>query len=151
MGRLKIDPFTDEVSFTPANVNRELMKSLFIGMSERTKFHGKQLIQDAGWKFFVVNQTRGRCYFRRKVITIPAWVVSTKGVDYKEWYITHEMAHAYQWLDDKYCDSHGPKFMTMLMSLCPPESVHYELGYKPRNAAAAGITKPEDDDEFDFN
>lgn len=29
--------------------------------------------------------------------------------------------------------------MEALKSVCPEDCIHYELGYKPRNAAAAGI------------
>lgn len=138
------DLFTDETHFSPNSVNKELMRQLFTGTREVIKSYGKALLTEHGWKFYVVDQGRGRCYFRDKVITIPAWVFA-KSVDYKEWYIAHEMAHAMQWIQDKRSDQHGERFMAWLIKICPPDCVHYELEYKPRNAMAAGITKPKSD------
>ena len=92
-----------------------------------------------GWTFYVVNQERGRCYHSRKWITIPlhAWQRQSDG--YLAYYIAHEAAHAYAGREA----NHGPAFMNWLKRLCPANYLHYELGYKPRNAIAAGIM-PED-------
>lgn len=131
------DPYA---GFEPKMADIKLSRTIFVGVREILKFYGRQLMHDAGWRFFGVKQTRGRCYYGPKVITIPEWVLS-RATDYKEWYIAHEMAHAYSYLDGK-TDNHGPNFMEMLKSICPPDCIHYELGYKPQNASAAGIRLP---------
>jgi hypothetical protein len=98
-----------------------------------------------GYKFYVVDQTRGRCNMTHKVITIPLWCFTSLpfqvklNTEYRLQYIAHELAHAYQYDEDKYNGNHGPRFMRWLKILCPPELLHYELSYKPRNAIAAGI------------
>lgn len=92
-----------------------------------------------GWRFYVVKQTRGRCYFRINTITIPDWVLrkDTKQSGYLCWYCSHEMAHAYAGIAAK----HGPMFMLWLKVICPTEYQQYELGYKPMHASSAGIAK----------
>jgi hypothetical protein len=40
--------------------------------------------------------------------------------------------------------------MEWLKRICPAESLHFELEYKPRNAMAAGIRKPGDIDSLDL-
>jgi hypothetical protein len=91
-----------------------------------------------GWKFYVVEQSRGRCYYHDKVVTIPKWAVYSHQVGYLEYYLCHEMAHCYS-----AGDNHGAWFMEQFKMLCPAEYQHYELGYKPGNAAAAGIKHKE--------
>jgi len=90
-----------------------------------------------GWTFYAVNQRRGRCYYKARVITIPVWAM-VKSFSYKRWYVSHEMAHALAGSGA----NHGPKFMQALKSICPAEDIHHELGYKPRNATNAGIIHP---------
>lgn len=144
MGRLIKDIFEDGVfHFTPNMINRELMPQMFKGVRDKVKWYGMQLLIDGGWKFYVVNQRRGRCYYASKVITIPAWVFR-RPIDYKEWYLSHEMAHALDKENGTKSD-HGPLFMYFLKCICPEDCVHYEIEYKPRNAVAAGIRKPDTD------
>jgi hypothetical protein len=102
--------------------------------------HFKEL-KAKGWKFYVVSQTRGRCYFNIKTITIPSWVLRAdiKRPGYLAWYCSHEMAHAYAGIAAK----HGPMFMVWLKVICPSEYQQYELGYKPMHATSAGIVKQE--------
>ena len=99
----------------------------------------KELIQN-GWQFYAVNQQRGRCYYRDKVITIPLWALEAlqqvKKPNYWIWYVAHEMSHAF----DKTYSNHGFEFMMQLKRICPADCVHYELNYKPANASAAGIS-----------
>jgi len=92
-----------------------------------------------GWRFYVVNQQRGRCYYNAKIITIPLWTYKENhDKEYRLYYLAHELAHiAAGWEND-----HNQVFMRELKRICPAHLVHYELGYKPRNAAAAGITQP---------
>jgi hypothetical protein len=131
--------FGEDDYFTPNSVNRELMKTLFTGVDDSVKEKGKELIA-LSWRFYVVEQTRGRCYYKQKVITIPSWVQLKKDVDYKIWYICHEMAHAYNYINNpKTHDNHGPLFMDWLIRLCPERCIENELEYKPRHAASAGI------------
>lgn len=93
----------------------------------------KKLSSD-GWKFWIVDQKRGHCRYSIKEITIPTWA-KNRGAKYYTWYFCHEMAHA---LDTKR-SHHGAEFMQILIDICPADCIEFELGYKPRNAAAAGI------------
>ena len=122
-------------SFTPANISQEHYSKLFVGVAPVIRTHAIKLLKD-DWKIHPVAQTRGRCYFNAKLITIPTWAID-RSIEYKSWYIAHELAHAY----DKCKHMHGPEFMEWLKIICPKEFIHYELGYKPRNASAAGIGK----------
>ena len=90
---------------------------------------------DAGWVFKVSKGKRGYCYGTKKVITIPKHALQSLHPGYDQYYLAHEMAHA----KAGKVAAHGPEFMEWLKYLCPPEFVHYETGYKPRNAGAAGI------------
>lgn len=119
--------------FTPKSINTILMAGLFRHVDESVKIYGKELL-NRGWRFYVVNQTRGQCYYKQNVITIPAWVCSRK-IEEKIWYISHEMAHAF----DVGKSVHGDSFMQWLIKICPERCLHYELGYKPRNARRNGI------------
>ena len=123
-------------TFTPNMIMAEYMPLLFQNVPESVKIHARNL-KDTGWKFYSVKQSRGRCYYRSKTITIPVWAIdkTARKPGYKVWYISHEMSHAL----DLARSNHGSSFMRKLQEICPPEFVHYELGYKPRNAAAAGI------------
>lgn len=87
-----------------------------------------------GWRFWIVNGVRGYCYYNRKEITIPLWAYN-KSAEYYTWYFCHEMAHALSPANA----NHGPEFMATLIRICPENAIKYELGYKPRNAASAGI------------
>lgn len=87
-----------------------------------------------GWRMHVVDQNRGRCYYRSKEITLPVWAMR-KSVEYKLWYISHEVSHAFA----GHRAHHGPMFMQWLKTICPLESQAHELGYKPKNAILSGI------------
>lgn len=130
-------------TFEPKMADGALSRQIFTGVRDIVKFYGRQLLNDDGWRFYGVRQTRGQCYGKSKVITIPEWVLS-RAIDYKEWYVCHEMAHAFNYIDNnyKYMNGHDERFMEMLIAICPSDCVHYELEYKPRNAAAAGIKNP---------
>lgn len=93
-----------------------------------------------GWRYYVVCQDRGRCYFAPKIITIPTWVMlgqanARNKAHYWEWYIAHEIAHVYAGIKAQ----HGPVFQHWLISVCPPYALQYETGYKPQSAARAAI------------
>ena len=133
LGFEEIEPFT---SFTPANIITEAYPLLFRDVPKEVKEYAKELLAK-DWTIHPVRQDRGRCYARAKVITIPEFAIN-RGVEFKTWYISHEIAHAY----DKCIHNHGPEFMEWLKKICPENCIHFELGYKPRNAAAAGITRP---------
>jgi hypothetical protein len=97
-------------------------------------------------KIYVVNQDRGRFYSTEPmIITLPIWVMSENDRETGKftWYVAHEMSHALNWLNRHHphreFDHHGPNFMACLKMLCPSWCIEHELGYKPRNAAAAGI------------
>jgi len=94
-----------------------------------------------GWKFYVVDQTRGWCKYKNKYITIPVWVLR-KGRDFGIYYIAHEIAHIISGHGAK----HGHKFMRAFRTICPEHLQHYETEYKPAHAAAAGIASKASED-----
>ena len=95
----------------------------------------KMMLQ-AGWKLHVVDQQRGRCYYKDKVITIPLWAWNSTKHNYWIYYVAHEFAHIRNPHQD-----HNYKFMETFKELCPVDCQHYELEYKLQNAAAAGISQ----------
>ena len=128
--------FSYSKSFTPANIVKSRMAELFRDTPESIRSVAKDLLAK-NWSIYVVDQQRGRCYYKAKIITIPVWCLDDKRLGYKIYYISHELAHVFA-----PGDSHGQKFMAEFIKLCPKEYLHYELGYKPRNANIAGITNP---------
>ena len=126
----------------PANIDHSKTACLlFLDFPPMT-----QLIEE-GWTFYAVDQTRGRCRHNTKTITIPCWAFATEqeAPGYLLWYLAHECAHAIAGPFAK----HGPLFMEALKRICPAHCIHYELGYKPRNAMAAGIRQQ--DQPFDLD
>ncbi len=119
--------------FKPKNVRAGDNKRLTADLPESVKSHLRSLIS-AGWNIYIVDQRRGYCDDRAKIITIPVFALN-KTLEYKIWYLCHEMAHAIAGC--KY--NHGPEFMKVLQDICPKDCIEFELGYKPRNARAAGI------------
>jgi predicted metal-dependent hydrolase len=92
-------------------------------------------LKNQGWRFFVVEQSRGSCYYHARIITVPLWAYNHKDPEYRIYYLAHEMAHAVVGYDAK----HGPRFMDAFISICPAHLLKYEIEYKPRNATRAGI------------
>ena len=90
------------------------------------------------WIVLGVNQKRGRCYHAARTVTVPVWSRDNGMPGYATWYFCHEIAHAMT-----PGHSHDGVFMEALKRICPPEFVHYELGYQPRMACAAGIRLPD--------
>lgn len=122
-----------DIAFSPNCIVYGGMARFVVTLPAETKQYIKELLKQQ-WQFHLVNQNRGRCYYAGKVITVPAWV--TKNTQSKQtWYISHEMAHAHAGWQAK----HGPVFMEQLIRICPVQDIVHELGYKPRNAKAAGI------------
>jgi predicted metal-dependent hydrolase len=117
----------------------EAVPQIFQDVPEQVKFFARILRKEENYRIYAVNQRRGRCYYNVKVITIPTWVITSAHTNSgkKTWYIAHELAHAY----DLTRSNHGAGFMEALKDICPKDAIHWELGYKPRNAAAAGIQK----------
>lgn len=134
-----MDKDSFDVPFIPYKISNEHTRIIAKSSPEITRTYASKLIA-MGWKFYAVNQDRGRCYYRHKVITIPVWVIEIRGTKLC-WYFSHEMAHAYSYINGTN-DVHGPHFMKWLKKICPANCIHHELDYKPRNAAAAGIGKP---------
>lgn len=132
----------------PANIDIELtfllQETLNLYDARINSFVKDRL--DKGWNIYVVNQSRGRCWFKAQVITIPTFAIK-HGKGYCTWYISHELAHSYAGILAK----HGPLFMRELIRICPAEYIHLETGYKPRLAIAAGISKKQFDNIELFN
>ena len=99
-----------------------------------------------GWQLFVTDTKRGRTSYKSKTVTVPTWAMETDpdgkpNEEYQIYYACHEIAHVYT--PNRKGDVHGSDFMRNFIRVCPEEFLHYELGYKPRLAAAAGIRKNE--------
>jgi hypothetical protein len=112
------------------------MALIFRDVPESVKQYARALRDDKGWRFYSVKQQRGRCYYGSRVITIPIHAINHPHNSYKIWYVSHEIAHAYT-----PGAKHGDAFMAKLIEICPNDCIKHELGYKPRNAERAGITK----------
>lgn len=105
-------------------------------MDIRIKGYYLELV-NCGWSLYITDQDRGRAQWKFKTFTVPKWVLA-QGKDKQTWYVSHEMAHVYAGWEAL----HGPIFMEWLKKICPEDCIMHELGYKPRNAMAAGIGKP---------
>jgi hypothetical protein len=95
---------------------------------------------------YVTKTVRGRACIRGRNVTVPLWAYDLKrsdrdthgmDPDYPIYYACHEIAHIMA-----PGANHGPKFMAAFRAICPEHLQHFELGYKPRNARAAGIRSP---------
>lgn len=150
--------------FTPKAINRPLMNQLFTGCTDDVKAVGKRLLA-TGWRFYVVDQKRGRCYYAERVITVPAWIFDPSHVCgtvvyggfmtrdefkphhmalYKQWYLCHEIAHALHFTSGHWSRKHAPhgdEFMMHLKQVCPIDSLIFEVSYNPRAAQRNGIGK----------
>jgi len=87
------------------------------------------------WKLYVTDTVRGRCKRHDRTLTVPKWAYN-RGHDYFLYYVSHELAHIFCDVPGNY---HGPKFMSIFKQICPKNLWHFEIEYKPRAAAAAGI------------
>lgn len=128
----------------PNNIWIDGMSKIFADVPESVKVFARQLRDERGWNFYAVDQRVGRCYYHHKVITVPKHAILNPQLTYKIWYVSHEMAHAFNTFQTesgvmRAYDSHGPKFMEQLIRICPENAIKHELGYKPRNAKSAGI------------
>ena len=108
----------------------------------RRLLKGMNIQVPEGFSIWATDTKRGRCSYRSGTLTVPIWVLD-KGTAYTLWYACHEIAHTMAPATKG--DHHGPKFMAALISICPEDFLHHELSYKPRLAAAAGITQKEAD------
>lgn len=101
---------------------------------------------------WAVHQTRGRCYYKDRRITVPVWAFhkfkqneldyARKNLEHLQWYLSHELAHMANWDEFKHQhDVHGPNFMRHLIRICPANATRFEADYKPRNTKAVGISE----------
>ena len=111
----------------------------------------ERLLENAGFslpadvKIYCVDQARGMYHPRKRYLTVPSRVfrLEAEKPGYTVYYTAHELAHAH--ISCQYPglrEMHGALFMRTFKSLCPTNFQHYELAYKPRNAANAGIRVP---------
>ena len=112
---------------------------LFNGIPEEVMKHAF-FLRNNGWRFYLVDSNRGFCSYSDRTITVPLWVTK-KETGQKIWYLAHEMAHAFDFLKNRKPSHHGKPFMAELILICPPEFLHYETDYKPRNAKSMGISE----------
>jgi len=90
---------------------------------------------------YVTDTVRGRCDYTNKNLTVPLWAFNDARPGYKVYYACHEMAHVVTPVVKG--DVHGAAFQANFKKICPKEYWHFELNYKPKLAAAAGIRSPE--------
>lgn len=128
--------------FTPKNIMSNATLTLRNGLCSEVQELLHNVRSKMHYRVYVVAQNRGACYNAQRVITIPAWVCTATLQNQRQWYVAHEIAHAYARKNhgDK-IESHGPEFMATLKQICPPEYLHFETEYKPRNAKQAGISQ----------
>ena len=132
------DAFFQPTTKRPINIlPKETMKLDKLLFDERI-IEYKKLLEAQGWQFYVVDQRRGACYYRDRRITIPLFAMKREP-RYLHWYISHELSHAFAGHTAK----HGEYFMEWLVHICPANSVHFEITYKPRNATMHGISDNE--------
>lgn len=122
-------------SFVPESVDVALTAALPSLVSPSVSEFVRER-EAAGWKFYVVIQSRGRCYYRSLVITLPVWALKRE-IEYRDWYVSHEIAHTFA-----IGHSHDKLFMEALVRICPARSLYFELGYKLKAASSVGIKKP---------
>lgn len=124
----------------PANIEYSKTLSLEVAIADFPILYARyNELKAEGWKLFVVNQYRGRCYPYKKWITIPLWCLD---IAESKWiqYVAHEFAHTKPHTRIPGTDDHGPAFMEEMKRLCPQEYWHHELSYKPKQASYAGIS-----------
>ena len=103
-----------------------------------------------GITLYVTDTKCGRHNKKQQNITVPLWAVlrshaarnskaKAHDPEYQIYYACHEIAHAMTPDSRVHGTMHSPEFYKALISICPAHLLHYELGYKPRLAAAAGI------------
>lgn len=113
-----------------------LLSSQAVGMAHTTEI-------------FVVFRKRGYGRIREGIgrVTVPAFVFKPAvnfcgkgliegGVKFAAYYLAHELAHV-----KANTSGHGAVFMEAFRMLCPEHLQYYELIYKPRSAARAGIAR----------
>ena len=86
-----------------------------------------------GWQLFVVKHLRGRCIRKHQTITVPSWAWY-EPAGYHLCYLAHEISHAVSG-----SQKHDKAFYDVFKVTCPSRLQHFELRYKPRNAARNGI------------
>lgn len=126
--------------YSPRKLRPEFNGILFSEVPFSVKAYARELIQNQHWRIYVAEQDTGWCLNSARVIIYPSWLFTSsnpkeRSLSFRIWYLSHELAHAM----DECKHNHGPEFMHWLKVICPPEAIHHELGYKPRNAKAAGI------------
>ncbi len=100
---------------------------------------------------------------RRHYVTIPLWTLenpknarSQKNMTdaeaerYFEYYVLHELAHVLQHLDNPNDSGHSELFYSHFTRICPEEIQHFESGYKPRLAKAAGVPARSEEKDAKF-
>lgn len=128
--------------FTPNNILTNATLTLRNSLCEQVQELLHLVKTELEYRIYVVAQVRGACYTNHRVITIPKWVCTVKLQNKRQWYVAHEIAHAYAHnIHGNKIASHGSEFMQQLKRICPTEYLHFETGYKPRNAKQAGISQ----------
>lgn len=100
----------------------------------------------AATNVYVTHCKAGQANASKNTVRIPSWAFDARvnfcgkghvsgGLDFAAYYLAHELAHI-----QAKTGGHGPAFMSAFKTLCPAPLRWYEAIYKPKNAAAAGIT-----------
>ena len=98
------------------------------------------------YKIYCVDQLRGMSYTSQGFITIPLWAIRRpKGPGYVTYYLSHELSHVFNY-EHGTGRNHDAGFMKWFKRICPEPFQHFETGYKPQAAQAAGIASKKQDD-----
>lgn len=128
----------------PVRIDKFMTSALNKAMKERG------ITIPKGITLYVTNTTCGRFCNKNMNITVPTWALELNPSDvsihendaeYAIYYACHEIAHA---LSDKTRVRgvmHSTEFYARFIEVCPAHIQHFELGYKPALAAAAGIKR----------
>lgn len=103
-----------------------------------------------GIELYVTDTKCGRYMRKNANITVPVWAVvrshtarsstaTSHDPEYAIYYACHEIAHAMTPDSRVRGVMHSPEFYVAFKEVCPKHLWHYETGYKPNLAAAAGI------------
>lgn len=117
----------------PRNINEVLSGILQTRVSERG------IPVPPGWDIYVTDSNKGYARSNSQTCTVPLWSYRHDDPDHAIYYIAHELAHAWTYVNGGDVQLHGRDFYKEFKRLCPPQLWHFELAYKTRDARRAGI------------
>ena len=117
----------------PRNINEVLSGILETRVSERG------IPVPPGWDIYVTDSNKGYARSDSQTCTVPLWSYRHNDPNHAIYYISHELSHAWVYVNGGNVQLHSRDFYKEFKRLCPPQLWHFELGYKIRDARRAGI------------